>query len=116
MESLRLHLIALGIEVCQALTGILQADPMPVPVLLRGNSSWSGIPHQEVKPIAIAPRRCLDHALALTIRNTVADGILHNRLQQKARNQAVDRTRVHIDLNSQPICETNLLDSQVVLD
>src|ERR1700722_8060217 len=98
MESLRLHLIALGIEVCQALAGILQADPMAVPIPFRRNSSQTRVPNQDVQKITIAPGRCLDHSFALTICDTVTDGILYNRLQQKARNQTVDRARVYIDL------------------
>ena len=83
MERLRLHLVAIGIKVRQPLTGILQADA--VPVRLRGNSPCSRIPHQEVQQIAIARGRCLNLPLALTTRNPVSDGILHYRLQQKSK-------------------------------
>ena len=69
----------------QPLTGIPQSDAMPI--LLPVNPHRPAIAHHHMQRIPNPRRRCLHQTFVLAICNTVPDRILHDGLQQKARNQ-----------------------------
>ncbi len=84
---------------------------LPVPV-----QSRAVVAHSQMQSIFLPLDRRHNHAVFFPLRNSMPDGILHNRLQQEARHQSIQRPGIHSNLHAQPVREPHLLDGQIVFD
>jgi hypothetical protein len=108
------HFVTVLVKMGESLPCIAEPDAMPA--LLCVNQPRPRIPNAHVQLIPIANSRGLHQPLVLAMSDPMPDRILHNRLQQKARDQAIDRGRVYVDLDTQPVRESHLFDRPIVPD
>src|SRR5580704_10503762 len=76
----------------------------------------TSVANSQTKKLTFAHCGGLDKSFILAIRNAMANCILHNGLKQKARDEAIDRARINLELQPQTVRKAHLLNGQVILD
>src|SRR5690349_8951152 len=97
----------------QTFPRVFQADSVSRLAMLRGPRP--AVANFQAEQVAFTPRAGLDYPVIDAVCDSVPDGILYDRLQQKTRHQAIQGARIDPHLDAEAIGKPYLFDCKIVL-
>src|SRR5271166_2957372 len=109
------HLVIVVVELLQARARVLQPNAFLGHRSSITGESQSVVAYLHPQLVEDLARRYANEAGSAPRANAVANGIFHQRLQEKVRNQGGQRVGLDVHLHPQPVLEAGLLNINVLL-
>src|SRR6516225_2286466 len=108
------HGMVFVVELLQASASIAQSDAFGRHETAAGKSD-AIVADLHPNVVAVAPGTDTNHSAGAARADTVADGVLDNRLENQVGNESIQSARIDFRFHMQPVVKTHLLDVDVLL-